>query len=167
MSEGGRAAGSTSQEADRQPIDSPQAALALKGAVLGPSQWHLVTQKDVDVFARVTGDTQWIHVDPVRSGAGPFGACIAHGQFTLSLAGGKFFHELVRTSAKSGINYGLDRVRFPSPVRVGSRIRATAELREAERLDDAGVQLAVRIAVEVEGEQRPACVADFIARYEF
>ncbi|SEA85854.1 MaoC family dehydratase [Variovorax sp. YR216] len=148
-------------------ISSPEHAFELKGKSLGNSQWLRITQEDVNQFARLTGDSQWIHVDPERAAAGPFGACVAHGQFTLSLAGGRFFHELVRTTAKSGINYGLDRVRFPAPVRVGRQVRAEALVQDAGRLGESGVQLYVRITVEVEGEERPACVADFIARYEF
>ena len=148
-------------------ISSPEQAFELKGKSLGKSQWLRITQEDVNEFARLTGDTQWIHVDPQRAATGPFGACVVHGQFTLSLAGGRFFHELVRTSAKSGINYGLERVRFPAPVRVGREVRAEALIQDVGRLGENGVQLYVRVTVDVEGEQKPACVADFIARYEF
>jgi len=148
-------------------ISSPEQAFEFKGKSLGKSAWLKVTQEDVNQFGRLTGDTQWIHVDPERAATGPFGACVAHGQFTLALAGGRFFHELVCTTAKSGINYGLDRVRFPAPVRVGRQVRAEAQMQDAGRLGENGIQLYVRITVEVEGEERPACVADFIARYEF
>jgi acyl dehydratase len=142
-------------------------ALALVGQPLGETDWVLVTQAMVDRFADLTGDRQWIHVDPERARAGPFGACVAHGNLTLSIAGGGFFHELVRTSAKAGVNYGMGRVRFPAPVRIGSRIRGRGELAEASRIEPDGVQLTVRMTVEVDGESRPACVADLIARYHF
>jgi acyl dehydratase len=141
--------------------------LALVGQPLGETEWLTVTQAMVDRFAEVTGDRQWIHVDPERARHGPFGACVAHGNLTLSIAGGGFFHELVQTSAKAGVNYGMARVRFPAPVRVGCRIRGRGELVEASVLDGNGVQVTVRMSVEVEGETRPACVADLIARYYF
>lgn len=140
-------------------ISSPEHAFELKGKSLGKSQWLRITQDEVNEFARLAGDTQWIHVDPERAATGPFGACVAHGQFTLSLAGGRFFHELDCTTAKSCINYGLDRVRFPAPVRVGRQVRAEALIQDAERLGESGVQLYVRISVEVEGKERPACAA--------
>jgi acyl dehydratase len=142
-------------------------AMALVGQSLGETEWLTVTQDMVDDFARITGDQQWIHVDPERAREGPFGACIAHGNLTLSIAGGGFFHELVRTSAKSGVNYGMEKVRFPAPVRVGCRIRGQATLTLAEMPSPDAVQLTVRMSVEVEGESRPACVADLIARYRF
>jgi acyl dehydratase len=148
-------------------ISSPEHGVSLQGQSLGWTAWLLLMQQDINNFAHLTGDTQWIHVDPVRAASGPFGACVVHGQFTLSLAGGRFFHDLVRTTAKSGVNYGLDRVRFPTPVRVGRKIRGGAEVQEAKRIGEHGVQLHIRITVEVEGEEKPACVADFIARYEF
>jgi acyl dehydratase len=148
-------------------IASAEQALQAVSRPLGPTEWLAVTQALVDQFADVTGDRQWIHVDPVRAAAGPFGGCIAHGLLTLSLAGGRFFHDLVRTSASRGVNYGSDKVRYPAPVRVGARVRGRAEVIEAQAIADSGVQMKVRITVDVEGESRPACVADFIARYYF
>ncbi len=153
--------------AEEQVIKSVANAQALVGQSLGPTDWLLVTQDMVNGFADLTCDHQWIHVDPDRAAQGPFGACIAHGLLTLSLAGGRFFHDLVRTTAARGVNYGSDRVRYPAPVRVGSRVRGRVEFLEAERVDGEGVQVKARITVEIDGETRPACVADFIARYYF
>jgi acyl dehydratase len=140
---------------------------ALVGQELGPTTWMPILQPMLDRFAEVTGDQQWIHVDPVRAAQGPFGACIAHGLLTLSLAGGRILHELVRTAARRGVNYGCDRVRYPAPLCVGARIRGRAEIFEAELLDQYNVQVKVRVTVDIEGEVRPACVADFLARYYF
>lgn len=148
-------------------IRSAADAVSLAGQSLGTSDWLTVTQQLIDDFARTTGDLQWIHVDPVRAADGPFGACVAHGLLTLSLAGGRFFHELVRTTALSGVNYGCDRIRYPAPVLAGSRIRAEALVLEAAAIDNSGVQMKVRITVEVEQQSRPACVADFVVRYYF
>jgi acyl dehydratase len=153
--------------AEEQVIKSVANAQALVGESLGPTDWLLVTQDMVNGFADVTGDHQWIHVDPDLAAQGPFGVCIAHGLLTLSIAGGRFFHDLVRTTAARGVNYGSDRVRYPAPVRVGSRVRGKAEFLEAERVDGEGVQVKARITVEIDGETRPACIADFIARYYF
>ncbi len=148
-------------------IRSAADAVALSGQSLGTSDWLTVTQQLIDDFARTSGDLQWIHVDPVRAADGPFGGCVAHGLLTLSLAGGRFFHELVCTTASSGVNYGCDRVRYPAPVLAGSRIRAEALVLEAAAIDNAGVQIKVRITVEAEQQSRPACVADFVVRYYF
>jgi acyl dehydratase len=148
-------------------IRSVETALARNGQSLGRTDWFTVTQELINEFGRTTGDLQWIHVDPVRAAKGPFGSCVAHGLLTLSLAGGRFFHELVQTTASSGVNYGCDRVRYPVPVRAGSRVRGGAEIVEATKIEVNGVQLKVRVAIEVQGESRPAWVADFIVRYEF
>ena len=142
-------------------------ALGRVGQALGVSAWLPVTQELVTAFAKITGDEQWIHVDPERAKSGAFGACVAHGHFTLSQAGGRFFHEIVKTSARMGVNYGSDKVRFPAPVRVGARIRGSAQVVTASRIEDAAVQLTVRMTVEIEGEARPGCVADIVARYYF
>lgn len=148
-------------------IDSVEHAVQQVGQVMGTTTWRLITQEQVDSFARTTGDMQWIHVDPVRAASSPFGGCIAHGLLTLSLAGGAFFHELVRTSAKHGINYGCDRVRYPEVVRVGARLRGRADVQSAVPIDNNGVQMVVRITIDIEGEARPGCVADFVVRYYF
>ncbi len=148
-------------------ISSAQDALAQVGQTLGVGRWHVVTQDMVNRFAQATGDDQWIHVDPVRAASGPFGCCIAHGLLTLSLAGGSLFQEVVKVQAQMGVNYGCDRVRYPAPVPVGSRIRGSAHMTNATLMGPTGVQCSVRITVDIEHAAKPACVADFIVRYEF
>jgi acyl dehydratase len=144
-------------------------AAELKAAVgkhLGHSDWLRIEQKRIDQFAEATGDHQWIHVDPERAKSGPFGATIAHGYLTLSITN-CFLPELVRVpSAKLGINYGANKLRFPAPVKVGSRVRCGAELLEAADVPG-GVQVIVRISVEIEGGDRPGCVVESITRYVF
>jgi acyl dehydratase len=140
----------------------------LKGAVgrhLGHSAWMEVTQDRVDRFADATDDHQWIHVDPERARGGPFGGPIAHGYLTLSLVN-RFLPEIVEVRGIAmGVNYGADRIRFPAPVRVGARIRGGAELVEAEDTRDGAVQAKIRVTVEIEGGERPACVVDTLSRY--
>ncbi len=139
----------------------------LGGAVgrhLGYSDWLEITQERIDQFAEATGDHQWIHVDPERAKKGPFGACIAHGYLTLSLAS-YFLPRIIEVQGISmGVNYGTDRVRFPAPVPVGSRVRGGAELVKVEEVKG-GVQTTIRVTVEIEGSERPACVVDTISRY--
>jgi acyl dehydratase len=140
--------------------------LAAVGQRLGESEWLQVDQRRIDLFAEATGDHQWIHVDPVRAAAGPFGACIAHGYLTLSLAS-YFLPQIVQiNNMKMGVNYGCDKIRFPAAVRVGARLRGVGELVRAETVGE-GVQATIRVTVEIEGEQRPACVVDTISRYYF
>ncbi|EHR51443.1 acyl dehydratase [Saccharomonospora marina XMU15] len=134
---------------------------AAVGESLGTSQWHTVTQQQVDTFADATGDHQWIHVDPERAAKGPFGAPIAHGYLTLSLIpmlGKDVYHV---EGLRMGINYGLNKVRFPQPVKVGSRIRAGAELVSVSDASQ-GKQAVVRWTIEIEGEAKPACVAETV-----
>ena len=150
-----------------EPLRSVDDALGRVGQPLGVSSWLTVTQDLVTAFAKTTGDEQWIHVDPERARSGPFDACVAHGHLTLSLAGGRFFHEIVKTSARMGVNYGSDKVRYPAPVRVGARIRANAQVVAVTKIEDAAVQLTVRMTIEIENEVRPGCVADLVARYYF
>ncbi|SPA22355.1 putative deshydratase, MaoC-like domain, nodN-like protein [Cupriavidus taiwanensis] len=139
---------------------------AAVGQHLGASAWTRITQQQVDQFAHATGDHQWLHVDPERAAQGPYGACIAHGYLTLALVN-QFLPELVAVEGmKFGVNYGCDRVRFPAPVRVGARVRGVGEVVRAETLDG-GVQSVVRMTVEIEGEPKPACVAETISRYYF
>jgi acyl dehydratase len=136
----------------------------LVGKDLGASDWHDVTQEEVDLFADATGDHQWIHVDPERARGGPFGGPIAHGFLTLSLVP-VLMSTVVRVQGvRMGINYGLNRVRFPSPVRVGSRVRATATLKEATEIAG-GVQVVMAVTVEADGAEKPACVAETVVRY--
>jgi acyl dehydratase len=142
---------------------------ALTGAVgrdLGTTEWLEVTQERIQQFADATDDHQWIHVDIERARQGPFGVPIAHGYLTLSLLS-HFLPQLLSVpSAKLAINYGCNQVRFPAPVPVGSRIRGNGEIVEATEVPG-GVQVAVRVAVEVEGGGKPACVADALTRFLF
>lgn len=141
-----------------------EAFKAAQGSALGTSQWRPVTQQRVDAFADATDDRQWIHTDPARAADGPYGTTIAHGYLTLSLLPA-LCEEIYRIeAAAAGVNYGLDKVRFPAPVPVGARIRGAAELVEA--VDTAqGVRARVRVTVEVEGRDKPACVAESIALF--
>lgn len=135
------------------------------GRHLGYSDWLEIDQERIDKFADATGDHQWIHVDPERARKGPFGRCIAHGYLTQSLVS-YFLPQILRVEGISmGVNYGADRLRFPAPVPVGSRIRAGAELLEAAPQKDGSVQAKFRVTVEIEGSEKPGCVIDMIARY--
>ena len=146
---------------------SPDSILAAAGKPLGESDWLTVTQDRINKFADATDDHQWIHVDPARAKAGPFGACIAHGYLTLSLMS-KFLPQIIEVRGmKMGVNYGTDKVRFPSAVKAGARIRGKGEMIAAERTKDGGIQAIVRVTVEIENEAKPACVADTISRYYF
>jgi len=136
---------------------------AAAGQPLGTSGWHVVNQARIDAFADATGDHQWIHVDPERAASGPFGTTIAHGFLTLSLAP-LLMGEIYRVGGvRMGVNYGLNRVRFPAPVPSGSRVRGTGELAEVTEVDG-GVQLVTRLTVEAEGVAKPVCVADSVVR---
>ena len=148
-------------------FENPDSILAAVGKPLGTSEWVEITQERVNLFADATDDHQWIHVDPVRAKAGPFGAPIAHGYLTLSLMA-RFLPQIVEVRGmKMGVNYGTDKVRFPSAVKVGSRIRGRGELVAAEKTRDGGVQATIRVTVEIDGADKPACVADTISRYYF
>lgn len=145
-------------------------AAALEQAVgqsLGVTEWMTIEQQRVDTFAEATGDHQWIHVDPTKAKAGPFGGTIAHGYLTLSLVN-YFLPQLMSVeNLQMGVNYGCDRVRFPAAVRVGARIRGSGEITQVETMANGSVQVVVRVAVEVEGSDRPGCVVDTISRYTF
>ncbi len=148
-------------------FDSVAAVLAAVGCELGTTDWVVLDQHRIDLFAEATDDLQWIHVDPVRAAQGPFGACVAHGYLTLGLAN-RFLPELVAyRGLKMGVNYGCDRVRFPAPVRAGARVRGRGQVLAAEALKDGGVQATVRLAVEIEGSDKPGCVVDTISRLYF
>ena len=148
-------------------FDSADSILAAIGKTLGESEWLAITQERVNQFADATDDHQWIHVDLEKSKQGPFGAPIAHGYLTLSLCS-RFLPQIVQVSGvKMGVNYGTEKVRFPSPVKVGSRIRGRGELVAAERTRDGAVQATIRVTVEIENGAKPACVADTISRYYF
>jgi acyl dehydratase len=138
---------------------------ALVGQTIGPSEWREVTQSDIDTFAELSRDDQWIHVDVERAKTeSPFGTTVAHGNLTLSMIDG-FRPELVESSGfRLGVNYGWNKIRFPAPVPAGSRIRATVE---AVSVDDVGGgwhQITQRWTVEVEGSEKPACVAESVGR---
>ncbi|MFB7866464.1 MaoC family dehydratase [Streptomyces sp. NPDC056069] len=136
------------------------------GEQLGHSEWLEIEQKRIDQFAEATGDHQWIHVDPERAATGPFGKTIAHGYLTLSLLP-TFVPQVLRVEGmKMGINYGTNKVRFPSPVPVGSRLRATAVLTEVTEAGG-GVQVTATVTVEREGGDKPVCVAESASRYYF
>ncbi|MGY5050666.1 MaoC family dehydratase [Streptomyces sp. 900105755] len=136
----------------------------LAGSDLGSSDWIEVTQDRIDTFADATGDHQWIHVDPERAAAGPFGAPIAHGYLTLSLFIPLFTELLDVRGVTTKVNYGLNKVRFPSPVKAGSRIRLTARLTEVEDVPG-GVQIAVDGTIEIEGGAKPAAVLQSLSRF--
>lgn len=134
------------------------------GTALGRSSWRTITQVDVDTFAELTGDRQWIHIDPVRAAAGPFGGTIAYGYLTLSFAT-QFLDEVLEVEgAGLVLNYGSNRVRYPAPVPVGSRVRAAVELAAVDQVDG-GVQATFRLIFEVDGQAKPGCVADIVYRY--
>jgi acyl dehydratase len=132
------------------------------GQQLGHSEWHTITQDQVDQFAEATGDHQWIHVDPARAANGPFGGTIAHGYLTLSMAP-MLGQEVYRfDNVTMAINYGSNKVRFPQPVRVGSRVRAGVELAQVTP-GSRGTQVVFRFTIEIEGADKPACVAETVA----
>jgi acyl dehydratase len=146
-------------------FEHPSELVAAVGQSLGESEWLEITQQRIDQFADATGDHQWIHVDPERAKAGPFGACIAHGYLTQSLVNHFLPQILEVRGIAMGVNYGSDRVRFPAPVPVGSRIRGCGELLGVDTTKDGGVQAVVRVTVEIDGGDRPGCVIDTISRY--
>jgi acyl dehydratase len=136
---------------------------AAEGEVLGTSDWHEITQADIDAFADVTGDHQWIHVDPERAKDTPFGGTIAHGYYTLSLAP-RFNEQIMALEGFTfAINYGLNRVRFPAPVPVGSNVRMTAKVAGLEDVTG-GVQMTLELTFEREGGEKPVCVAESLVR---
>ena len=148
-------------------FSTPAEAAAAVGRQVGPSEWLTVEQDRIDLFARATGDHQWIHVDPERAKDGPFGRTIAHGYLTFSLIN-MFLPQLFEAKgARMGVNYGAERLRFPAPVPVGTRVRAVGELISADPVGDNAVQTTVRMTIEVEGCEKPGCVADIIGRYYF
>lgn len=146
---------------------SAQEYLAAVGQSLGPTEWMVVDQDRINLFAEATGDHQWIHVDPQRASLGPFGGTIAHGFLSLSLVN-YFLPQLARAEGmRHGINYGCDRVRFPAALRVGSRLRARAEIISVDDLGQGGAQVKMRVTLEAEGLDKPVCVADTLSRLYF
>jgi acyl dehydratase len=133
------------------------------GAEFGPSSWVEVTQERIDAFAEATGDHQWIHVDRERAAAGPFGGTIAHGYLTLSLIPAMSWEVMPRPEGGMGINYGLNRVRFPSPLPSGSRVRGTFRVDSVDEFDG-GTQSTMTATIEREGGDKPVCVAEVVFR---
>lgn len=146
-------------------FDSVADLAAIKGEAIGESDWVTISQEDVNLFADATGDHQWIHVDPERAANGPFGTTIAHGFMTLALLP-RLQHQMYTVNGiKLAINYGLNKVRFPAPVPVGSKVRAKSTLVDIEDLGNGATQATVSTTVEVEGSAKPACVAESVVRY--
>jgi acyl dehydratase len=140
---------------------------AQKGRELGVSEWHLVTQEEINKFADATHDHQWIHVDPERARKeSPFGGPVAHGYYTLSLAPYLMDQIIAVKGIRMGVNYGLNRLRYTGPVRVGKRVRLKATLADVDDIPNSpGVQVTVGMTFEVEGESKPGCVAEALYRY--
>jgi acyl dehydratase len=137
----------------------------LLGKQIGPSEWREVTQEDINTFADLSGDHQWIHVDVERAKKeSPFGTTVAHGNLTLSMIDGMRLELLSSSGFRLGVNYGWNKVRFPAPVPAGARIRGTAEVTEVEDVGGGWWQIVTRFTVEVEGSDKPACVADSVGR---
>ncbi|CAN5602332.1 MaoC family dehydratase [soil metagenome] len=150
-------------------MSSPTAVLmddlqSLVGTTLGPTEWRDITQDDVNTFADVTGDHQWIHIDPQRAADGPFGGTIAHGFMTLSLIPVLVAQLLKVEGSALTVNYGLNKVRFPSPVPVGTAVRATGELTNVEEVTG-GLQGEMALTIERDGGTKPVCVAESVFRY--
>ncbi len=137
---------------------------ACVGHEVAVSDWFTVTQAQVNLFAEATGDHQWIHVDPEKAAAGPFGAPIAHGFLTLSLLPKFFESSFEVVQSRMGVNYGLNKVRFTAPVPVGSRLRARMKLLASEAIANDGMQMTWEVLVEREGSDKPVCVAESLAR---
>lgn len=133
------------------------------GEHLGHSNWREITQQQIDTFAEATDDHQWIHVEPERAKDGPFGTTIAHGYLTLSLLSAMLWEVYQVTGVGMTLNYGLNKVRFPAPVRVGARVRAGVRLASAEQVASGGTLVSLDVVIEIEGEDRPACVAESLA----
>ena len=134
------------------------------GDHMGYSDWHEVTQQQVNQFAEATGDHQWIHIDPERAKSGPFGGPIAHGYLTLSMAPALLHEVLIIEGFSMGVNYGINKLRFPAPVPVGKRLRVGATLKAADDVAG-GVQPTLELRFEVEGQEKPACIAEVVYRY--
>ncbi|MDH6193561.1 acyl dehydratase [Mycobacterium frederiksbergense] len=145
-------------------LEEPADLLKLVGQVVGTTGWMTITQHQVDLFAEATGDHQWIHTDPQRAANGPFKGTIAHGYLTLSLAPVMISEVMQIRELTAALNYGLNRVRFPTPVRVGARIRGVVMVLNAQQ-KTSGVEAVFTLTYEIEGGDRPACVADVIVLY--
>lgn len=148
-------------------IDGPEALKALVGEEVGTSEWMEVDQARVDLFADATGDHQWIHVDPEAAAEGPFGSTIAHGYLTLSLLPPLMADVYSVRGRKMGVNYGLNKVRFPAPLPVGSRVRLRLALGDVADVSGNGIQITWLATVEREGGDKPVCVAESVIRLYF
>ena len=137
---------------------------ACSGQEVAVSDWITITQRQVDLFAEATGDHQWIHVDPEKARAGPFGGPVAHGFLTLSLLPRFFESSFEILESRLGVNYGLNKVRFTAPVPVGSRLRARMKLLASEPIDNAGLQMTWQVTVEREGADKPVCIVESVVR---
>jgi acyl dehydratase len=146
-------------------FDNPRDLLGKQGQVLDTTDWITIDQQRIDRFAEVTGDHQWIHVDPVRARAGPFGTTIAHGYLTVSLMGTLLPQIIEVRNFSMGVNVGVDGLRFLAPVPVDSRIRASGVIVKVDEVKAGAIQCVVRVTVEIEGKEKPACVLDTISRY--
>lgn len=155
------------QRVEKPVYSSVEDLEAAKGIEVGPGEWFVVDQSRIDGFAGATEDHQWIHVDPERAVQGPFGRTIAHGFLTLSLV--PYFTGELREmrNVAMGVNYGLNKVRFPSPVPVDSRLRGRMTLLEVERIGAEAAQLVARVTIEIDGADKPACVAEMVSRVYF
>jgi acyl dehydratase len=146
-------------------VDGIEELRALVGETIGPSDWREVTQEMIDSFAELSGDDQWIHVDVERAKKeSPFGGTVAHGNLTLSLIDGLRRDLLQSSGFKLGVNYGWNKVRFPAPVPTGQKVRATVEVLTVDEIGDGWWQVTQRWNVEVEGNEKPACVAESVGR---
>jgi len=145
-------------------IDTPASIIDHVGSELGPTDWIEIDQDRINLFADATGDHQWIHVDPERAAAGPFGTTIAHGYLTLSLVNLLLPDLVAVDGASMGVNVGLEKVRFPAPVPAGSRLRGTGVVVSADEVGG-GVQVVVRVTIEIDGSDKPAAVIDTVSRF--
>jgi acyl dehydratase len=146
-------------------ISEPKNLLDLVGQPLGPGEWLTVPQSDIDMFAKATHDEQWIHVDVERAKTGPFGRTIAHGYLTLALLVPLWSDLLVIEKLRMGVNYGLNKVRFPAPVPANSRVRLAATITSVEEIPGHGEQLVVAGTIECDQAAKPVCVAEIVLRY--
>ena len=156
------------EKVERRKFETFEALKSEIGNELGISPWHTVDQGQINTFAEATGDHQWIHVDVDRAtNESPYGAPIAHGHLTLSLVPMLISNTIEYLPRTAGINYGLDKVRFMAPVKAGKRVRGKVSLRNAERINDTTVKVLYSTVVEIEGEDKPACVAESLGRMVF
>ncbi len=146
-------------------IEGIEGLKEIQGQTVGPGEWRAVTQDDINAFADLSGDQQWIHTDVERAkNESPFGGTVAHGNLTLSLIDGFRLDLIASTGFKLGVNYGWNKVRFPAPVPAGAKVRATAEVIEVEDVGGGWWQVVTKFVVEVEGGEKPVCVAESVGR---